>query len=129
MLSKQLNEQTVNNLYKEIPEFEKYVINHIDKEFVKNAYLVFGPFGRLLTDWITGQASQQLINKSYCFINQLCENADSEMEQMLKVTFFEHLTDFKKTIEVSRSNFKGKALIFFEEVLNGPIFEGGKYAT
>jgi hypothetical protein len=48
---------------------------------------------------------------------------------MLSATFFEHLTDRKLAINVSKQKLKGKALSLFEDVLNGPIFGGGVYAN
>jgi len=126
--SKQPGDEMTNELYLAIPEFKVYALEHIDVEFLGNNYLVFGPFGGLLTDWIIEDASNELIDRCYDHINQLCKNADKETEQMLKVTFFEHLTDFKKSIAMSRLKLHGEALTFFEEVLNGPIFSGGKYA-
>jgi hypothetical protein len=128
MLSKQSSEKLTNSLYSEIPEFETFAAKCIDQEFRNNSYLTFGPFGSLLRDWIIESASPELIDKCYSFINHICSHGDKDVEQMLKVTFFEPLTDSKQSIELSKLKFRDRASILFEEVLNGVIFGGGNYA-
>ena len=117
MLSKQLSKKITSDLYLKIPEVKIYVDEYIDNEYHSNAYLIFGPFGSLLTDWIMAKDQPEIVDKAYSFINQLCDNGEREIEELLKVTFFEVLTDFKKTIEESRLKLDGKALTYFKEVL------------
>jgi len=128
MPSKQSKTKLTTALYNEIPEFEAYAVEHIDSEFLNDDYLVFGPLRGVLTEWILTDAHSELINKCYRFINQLCDNSNHDVETMLKVTFFERLIDYKRTIEISNVNLTGNALSYFESVLNGAIFEGGRNA-
>ncbi|MES2377322.1 MAG: hypothetical protein V4553_12115 [Bacteroidota bacterium] len=128
MLSILLGEKIVDQLYLAIPEFEKYALENTDPKFIKNAYLVYDPFGSFLKDWIWKGGPIGLIDRSYSFINSLCETDDKDIKELLRVTFLESMVDTKKVIDLSRSKLKGEALIIFEEVINGPMFDGAKYA-
>ena len=122
MLSKQLNEKIVRNLYREIPEFEKYSIEYmVDEEFLYG-YLVMDCLGSFAKELVRQKASSELIDKCYSFVNHLCENDDKDIEEWLKVTFLESMVEKGEVLDVTRLKLKGKASIFFEEVIESPFW-------
>lgn len=115
-----------NKLYIQLIEFYDYVKKYDYDEH--NMYLVFGALGSFLVNKIVQDAGSPSIDKVYNFVNNLCDEADNHIEVALSVTFFEHLTDYKKSIIFSREKLNGRALQQFENVLNSPMFSGGTYA-
>lgn len=128
MLSEQLIEEIIKNLYSKIPEFETYGIGYLDDESI-NGYMALDYFGSFLKDLLVKNTSKELIDRCYHYINELCENRDREIENWIKVTFLESMVEKGKPIDVSKIKLTGRALIFFEEVLNGPMFGSGRYIS
>ena len=126
MLSKELGEKTTKALYKEIPEFETYAAEYLDEDFI-HGYLVMDCFGSFLKRIIKQDVSPELIDRCYAFINQLCESRNKDIEEWLAVTFLESMVERGKAVQLSRLKLKGMALILFEEVISGPMFDGGKH--
>jgi len=117
------------DLYAKFPDFEKDIHKNVDEEFHYNPYSVFGSFGGWLVNLILEGEKLGTIEQSFDFINDLCEQNAGDCNGILQVTFFEHLTDYKITIEAAQAKLRTIALKLFEEVLNGPIFQGGKSAN
>ena len=125
IIDSSFDENIVRALYSEFPDFKKHISDVVDEEFHYNPYLIFGPFGGWLVGLILEDKKLDIIGQSFDFINDLCEQNAGDCNGILQVTFFEHLTDYKITIEAAKAKLRTTALKLFEDVLNGPIFKGG----
>lgn len=124
-----LNNKLIEMLYSEIPEFKEFAKEYIFDVFHMDAYTIYGPFGSFLRDKILENSDEDyLISKGFNLINNLCDRKNDDIDQMLKSTFFEPLTDYKITIIESQRFLTGKAKDLFNEVLTNSIFKGGKYS-
>ncbi len=122
-----LNNKLIERLYSEIPEFKEFAKEYIFDIFQMDAYTIYGPFGSFLRDkMLENSGGNYLISRGFNLINNLCDKKNDDIEQMLKSTFFEPLTDYKITIVESQRFLTGKAKDLFNEVLTNSIFKGGK---
>ncbi len=104
----------INLLKERIPEIKQVI--YPEMEF--SAFIHFGLFGGFLRDEIMNdESNKELIERSFGFLNYLFENGDERIKRMLRVETFEILTDFPKTINVSKVYLKGQALENFIEVI------------
>lgn len=104
----------IDILKEKIPEIEVLLF----PEFDFSAYINYGTFGSFLRDKIIEEKDNaELINRSFAFLNFLIENGDEKILQMLRVETFEILTDYAKTIELTKQQLNEKALAIFLEVI------------
>ena len=130
MLSNLLNKELINSLYSEVPEFKEFSEEYIFDVFKNDAYTIYGPFGSFLRDRILENLdkNKNILLKGFNFINSIAGINDPDIEQMLKVTFFEPLIDYKLSIVESEKLLTGRAKQLLNEVLKNSIFKGGKYS-
>lgn len=108
------DKELIDLLKERIPEIKQFI--YPEMEF--SAFIHFGSFGGFLRDQIMNdENNNELIEKSFGFLNNLFENGDERIKRMLRVETFEILTDFPKTIDVSKLYLTGQALESFIEVI------------
>lgn len=103
----------IDLLKKNVPEINQFIFQEM--EF--SAFMHFGLFGGFLRDQIMNNNTNELIERSFDFINNLFENGDDRIKQMLQVETFEILTDFPKTMDASKNFLKKNALEKFIDVI------------
>lgn len=106
-----------------IEDFRRYL--GVDpNEYTGFDHMIYGRYGSFLRDLILSKENPALVEDSFDRFNSFCENTTSEVDEVLKVSFFEPLMDASEVIAVARKKFTGKALAMFEDVRNGPMFGG-----
>jgi len=114
MHSKQ--QELVNNLFSIIPDFKTSEYNTFE-----DFSLIMGMFGLYLKDLIINSKEEnndtEKLSKSYNFLNYLSAKNDDYIDEILKYSILEILTDYDKTIAVSRRYLKDRALDFFNTLV------------
>lgn len=114
MHSKQ--QELANKLFSVNPEFKISEYNTFE-----DFSLIMGMFGLYLKDLIMGSEEEnndtEKLSKSFDFINYLSTKNDDYIDEILKYSILEILTDYDKTIAVSRRYLKDRALEFFNTLV------------
>jgi hypothetical protein len=104
-----------------IKEFRLYAHENVYEDFLNSSYLCYGPFGSFVRDLILKGDQHEFVNRCFEYINELCEQGNPDINEMLRVTFFEPLTDSREVIELSKRSLSGNALSIFNKILDSPF--------
>jgi hypothetical protein len=119
-----INNKLSDKLLNHILGFKSHANKYLERDFHNDIYLLLGTLGGFLRDSILQDEESSMVKDSFYVLNEIYD----EFDKAINETTFEMLTDYKRTITVSKEKLKGNALKGFEKVINTSPFNGGKHA-
>jgi hypothetical protein len=119
------SENAVKQLLERVPAFAAARANtpwYVSHDDDSSPYLVFGDFGRFLSDLIlSGIESGEgraVIEESFALLNEMGSSSNDQLANIAQVGTFELLTDHPETIAAARAHLSGIALALFERTVD-----------
>lgn len=108
------DEEVIDILFGRFPELIDILI------LTEGPYSILGNFGLFLKDGICqGRIDEARLNSYFEFLNEMGESNDLEVRNLLVVGILEILTDYEKSVLITREKLRGRALALFEKTLSG----------
>lgn len=123
LLYNQLTSQYLSDYFPELKKEIDYKMTFFEEELPHCLYAdILNPF--LKEYFITPKSeNKKLVNKIFCFYENLAENGDSEVKNLLQVSLLEPLWDCKESYDGAQSFMGVKTKLIFNNIssyLNTP---------
>ena len=118
-MTKITQENAVQELLNRIPEIKEYTDWKFIEDELDLATVIFDTFGSFLLDRILSQPLEDdVIKRSFDFINEMQESEDPHVRNLPQVGVFEVLATHKKSIEVGDRLLNKNGKEWFDKIKN-----------